>query len=118
MFEELFPILLLLLISTALAGVLVFLSVFFGRKTKLGKKGEPYECGVEPIGTTREPFPVKFYLVAILFILFDIEVVFLYPWAVISDKLGVFGFMEMLVFVVILLVGYFYILGKGALKWD
>lgn len=118
MFEELFPILLLLAITTALAGVLVFLSIFIGRKTKIGKKGQAYECGVEPEGSTREPFPVKFYLVAILFIIFDIEVVFLYPWAVISDKLGVFGFMEMLVFVAILMVGYFYILGKGALKWD
>ncbi len=118
MFEELFPILLLLVISVGLACVLVFLSVFLGRRTKLGKKGDSYECGVDPIGTTREPFPVMFYLVAILFILFDIEVVFLYPWAVISDKLGVFGFVEMLVFVAILMVGYFYILGKGALKWD
>lgn len=118
MFEELFPILLLAVISLGLAGVLVSLSIFIGRRTKLGKKGNPYECGVEPEGTTREPFPVKFYMVAILFILFDIEVVFLYPWAVISEKLGVFGFIEMLVFVLILLVGYFYILGKGALKWD
>jgi NADH-quinone oxidoreductase subunit A len=118
MFEQLFPILLLIIIALVLAGILVFLSIFLGRRTKLGKKGQPYECGVEPEGTTREPFPVKFYLVAILFILFDIEVVFLYPWAVISDKLGVFGFIEMLVFVLILMVGYFYILGKGALKWD
>lgn len=118
MFEQLFPILLLVIISTGLACILVFLSIFIGRRTKQGKKGRPYECGVEPEGTTREPFPVKFYMVAILFILFDIEVVFLYPWAVISGKLGVFGFLEMLVFVLILLVGYFYILGKGALKWD
>ncbi|HEX2897618.1 MAG TPA: NADH-quinone oxidoreductase subunit A [candidate division Zixibacteria bacterium] len=118
MFEELFPILLLAVISLGLAGVLVSLSIFIGRRTKLGKKGQAYECGVEPEGTTREPFPVKFYMVAILFILFDIEVVFLYPWAVIADKLGVFGFVEMLVFVLILMVGYFYILGKGALKWD
>ena len=118
MFEELFPLILLAIIATGLAGVLVFLSIFLGKRTKLGKKGQAYECGVEPEGSTREPFPVKFYMVALLFILFDIEVVFLYPWAVISDKLGVFGFLEMLVFVVILMVGYFYILGKGALKWD
>jgi len=118
MFEQLFPILLLVIVSTALAGILVFLSIFVGRRTRLGKKGHAYECGVEPEGTTREPFPVKFYMVALLFILFDIEVVYLYPWAVISKKLGVFGFLEMLVFVIILLVGYFYILGKGALRWD
>jgi len=71
-----------------------------------------------PKGGTGERIPVKFYMVAILFIIFDIEVIFLYPWAVISDKLGMFGFIEMLVFVIILLVGYFYVLGKGALKWD
>ena len=118
MFEELFPILLLLVIATVLAGVLISLSIFIGRKTKLGKKGQAYECGIEPEGTTREPFPVKFYMVAILFIIFDIEVVFLYPWAVISKQLGLFGFIEMLVFVLILMVGYFYILGRGALKWD
>lgn len=118
MFEQLFPILLLFVVSAVLAGVLVSLSVFIGRKTKLGKKGQPYECGIDPEGTTREPFPVKFYMVAILFILFDIEVIFLYPWAVISKDLGMFGFIEMLVFVLILLVGYFYILGRGALKWD
>lgn len=118
MFETLFPIIFLLLLAGILAVVFVLLSIFLGYKTRMGKKGEPYECGVEPIGTTREPVPVKFYLVAILFILFDIEVVFLYPWAVISRQLGLFGFVEMVVFMIILLVGYFYILGRGALKWD
>jgi NADH-quinone oxidoreductase subunit A len=73
---------------------------------------------VDPVGGTKERFPVKFYLVAILFIVFDIEVVFMYPWAVVYDKLALFGFIEMLVFIVILLVGYVYILRRGALKWD
>ncbi len=118
MFETFFPILFLVLFAGFVAAVLVALSIFFGRRTKLGRKGEPYECGIPPTGTTKNPVPVKFYMVAILFILFDIEVIFLYPWAVISRQLGVFGFIEMLVFVVILLVGYFYILGRGALKWD
>jgi len=118
MFETFYPILFLLVAATILAVVFVVLSVVIGKRTKLGRKLEPYECGVEPVGTTREPVPVKFYLVAILFILFDIEVVFLYPWAVISRNLGLFGFVEMLVFVIILLVGYFYVLGRGALKWE
>ena len=118
MFETFFPILFLIVFAGLIAAVLVGLSIFLGRKTKLGRKGDPYECGIPPTGTTKDPVPVKFYMVAILFILFDIEVIFLYPWAVISRKLGVFGFIEMLVFVVILLVGYFYILGRGALKWD
>ena len=118
MFEIFYPILFLFLIAAVLAVIFIFLSVKLGQKTKLGKKGTPYECGVEPVGSTKDPVQVKFYLVAILFILFDIEVIFLYPWAVISRKLGMFGFIEMLVFIIILLVGYFYILGRGALKWD
>lgn len=118
MFETFYPILFLLGFATFLALVFTGLSMFIGRKTKLGKKGEPYECGVEPVGSTKDPVSVKFYLVAILFVLFDIEVIFLYPWAVMSRKLGMFGFYEMLVFVVILLVGYCYILRRGALKWD
>ncbi|MCK4301727.1 MAG: NADH-quinone oxidoreductase subunit A [candidate division Zixibacteria bacterium] len=118
MFETFFPILFLLLFATVLAVALLLMSVLLGRKTRLGKKRDPYECGITPVGTTKDPVPVKFYLVAVLFILFDIEIVFLYPWAVISRNLGLFGFVEMLVFVLILLVGYFYILGRGALKWD
>lgn len=118
MFETFFPILFLLLFAGVIAIALVAMSIIFGRRTKLGRKGDPYECGIPPTRTTKDPVPIKFYMVAILFILFDIEVIFLYPWAVISRKLGVFGFVEMLVFVVILLVGYFYILGRGALKWD
>ena len=118
MFETLYPILFLIIFGTILALLLIGFSIFLGKRTKLGKKGEAYECGMKPVGTTKEPISVKFYLVAILFIIFDIEVIFLYPWAVISNKLGMFGFIEMVVFVIILLVGYFYVLGKGALKWD
>ncbi|MEA2031218.1 MAG: NADH-quinone oxidoreductase subunit A [candidate division Zixibacteria bacterium] len=118
MFETFYPILFLIVVATGIALLLIFLSIFLGYRSKQGRKGDSYECGLTPVGTTKDPVPVKFYMVAILFILFDIEVVFLYPWAVISRKLGVFGFVEMLVFVIILLVGYFYILGRGALKWD
>jgi len=118
MFETLFPILLLVIVVALIAVVMVIVSLIFGRKSSGEAKLEPYESGMPVKGDTRERIPVKFYMVAILFIIFDIEVIFLFPWAVISDKLGMFGFIEMLVFVVILLVGYFYILGKGALKWD
>lgn len=118
MFEIFYPILFLILLGAVLSVVFIFLSAKIGRKTKMGKKQAPYECGVDPIGSSKEAIQVKFYLVAILFVLFDIEVIFLYPWAVISRNLGMFGFIEMCVFVTILLVGYFYILGRGALKWD
>lgn len=118
MFETFYPILFLVLFASFLGIMLAALSIFIGRKTKMGKKEDPYECGVPPVGTTKDRIPIKFYLVAILFILFDIEVIFLYPWAVISRNLGLFGFIEMAIFIVILLVGYFYVLGRGALKWD
>ena len=118
MFDVFYPILFLFLLAGVFSVVFIFLSRYLGRRTRLGKKGNPYECGIDPVGTTRDPVPVKFYLVAILFLLFDIEIVFLWPWAVISRQLGLFGFIEMLVFVAIVLVGYFYVLGRGALKWE
>jgi len=118
MFDVFYPILFLLLLAAVFSGVFIFLSRFVGRRTRQGKKGNPYESGIDPIGGTRDPIPIKFYLVAILFLLFDIEVIFLYPWAVISRQLGLFGFIEMLVFVIIVLVGYFYVIGRGALKWE
>ena len=118
MFETLYPILFLVVFATVLAVALVSMSLIFGRRTRMGKKTDSYECGLTPVGTTKNPVPVKFYMVAILFIVFDVEVIFLYPRAVISRKLGTFGFIEMIVFVIILLVGYFYILGRGALKWE
>jgi NADH-quinone oxidoreductase subunit A len=118
MFETLFPILFLVALATIIALAMFGVSILLGRRTTEGAKREPYESGIKPRGDTRGRFPVKFYMIAVLFILFDIEVVFLYPWAVIYQKLGMFGLVEILVFIVILLVGYFYILGKGALKWD
>jgi NADH-quinone oxidoreductase subunit A len=119
LFEIYFPIVLLLLVSIAAGGGLYLVSRFVGKKTTDSKAMDtPYECGVEPEGGTKERFPVKFYLVAILFIVFDIEVVFMYPWAVVYDRLALFGFIEMLVFIGILIIGYIYVLRRGALKWD
>lgn len=118
MIDTFFPILLLVIVATGIAGFLVAMSFLFGRRTTLGKKGDPYECGVEPVGSTKNPVPVKFYLIAISFILFDIELIFLLPWAIVARDLGAFGFWSMLIFVTIILVGYLYELSRGALKWD
>ena len=90
MFETFFPILFLIVLAAVIALLMASLSLIFGRKSSGKARGEPYESGVVPKGGTQERIPVKFYMVAILFIIFDIEVIFLYPWAVISDKLGMF----------------------------
>ncbi|MCE1227062.1 MAG: NADH-quinone oxidoreductase subunit A [Geobacteraceae bacterium] len=112
------PIMLLILVALAFGLGSVVFSSLIGQKKFSKVKMAPYECGCEPIGTARERFPIKFYLIAMLFILFDIEAVFLYPWAVLYKKLGVFGLVEMGLFVVILFVGYIYVWKKGALEWE
>jgi NADH-quinone oxidoreductase subunit A len=118
MLEQYIPIGIMVLLGVV-AG-LAFTSVgrFLGPRRPSEEKLSTYESGMEPVRTARERFSIKFYLVAMLFILFDIEIVFMYPWAVKFRELGVFGFVEMLVFIGILLVGYLYILKKGALRWD
>ena len=118
MFEEYYPILFLLALATIIAVAMTLLSVLFGRRTRLSKKAQPYECGIDPVGTTKGPVPVKYFMVAISFILFDIEIIFLLPWAVVARDLGMFGFTSIAIFVLLILVGYFYELGKGALRWD
>jgi len=119
LFETYFPIVALLGLSIAAGGGLYVVSLLLGKKSPDSKNMDtPYECGIEPVGSTKDRFPVKFYLVAILFIVFDIEVVFMYPWAVVYDRLALFGFIEMLVFIGILVIGYIYILRRGALRWD
>lgn len=118
MFETFFPIIAMALLALIAGGALMILSRLFGKVTHSRMKDTPYESGMEPEGTTKERFPVKFYMIALLFIIFDIEVVFLYPWAVIYKLGGVFLFIEMLVFIAILLIGYIYIIKKGALRWD
>jgi NADH-quinone oxidoreductase subunit A len=118
MFETFFPILLLVVIAAVLAFIMSGLSILLGRRTRIGKKEQPYECGIDPVGSTRDPIPVKFFMVAISFILFDIEVIFLLPWAIVARELGLFGFVAVSTFVVVILVGYIYELGRGALKWD
>src|SRR3979490_233501 len=118
------PLLIYLLLAIALAGALTAVSVLIGWRRPNRAKLQAYECGMEPTGDARQPFSVKFYLVAMVFILFDVEAIFLYPWAYIFKELvhdpltKMFGFMEMMIYVAILLVGYFYLLKKGAFDWN
>jgi NADH-quinone oxidoreductase subunit A len=112
------PLLIHFLVAMGLAGVILTLSTLVGRHLPNRTKAQPYECGVTPTGDARQPFTVKFYLVAMLFILFDVEAVFLYPWAVVYRELHWLGFVEMLVYIAILLVGYVYLWKKGALDWS
>src|SRR4030067_986501 len=116
MFEVYFPILIVFALAAATGLGMLIISHLLGEKKKTRAKGVPYECGIVPITDARERFPVKFYIIALLFIVFDLETVFLLPWAIIYKKLGLFGLLEMGVFILILLVGYFYILKKGALQ--
>lgn len=101
----------------AVAGAMVGGSYLIGKRVRNRVKEMPYECGIAPTGSARERFSVKFYLVAMLFILFDIEAVFLYPWAVVYRDLKMFGFIEMFIFIVLIMAGFFYIWKKGALNW-
>src|SRR6202166_3847766 len=118
------PLLIHFLVAMALAGVILLASSLVGRHRPNKAKQQPYECGITPTGDAREPFSVKFYLIAMVFILFDVEAIFLYPWAFIFKDLvrnvatRWFGFMEMMIYVAILLVGYFYLLKKGAFDWN
>jgi NADH-quinone oxidoreductase subunit A len=113
-----FPILLQVAIAMVIAGGMLVTSAILGRRVHNRVKDMPYECGITPVGSVRERFSVKFYLVAMVFILFDIETVFLYPWAVVFRELRMFAFVEMLVFVALILSGFFYIWKKGALAWS
>jgi NADH-quinone oxidoreductase subunit A len=107
------------IIVTAVIGfIAIGLGMLFGPKRPTGRKAMPYESGMNPIGPGTRRMPVRFYLVAVLFILFDIEVVFFLPWAIVFRQLGLFGLVEMLIFIVILLVGYVYAWKKGALEWE
>jgi NADH-quinone oxidoreductase subunit A len=96
----------------------IFISGKLGPKRKSATKDKNFECGIESVGNARIPFSVKYFLVAILFVLFDIEVIFLYPWAINFKELGIEGMIKMIVFMALLLVGFFYIIKKKALQWE
>ncbi len=116
------PVLVFLVVATALAAVMLVLGTglgrFFARFHGDREKLSPYECGFEPFEDTRTRFDVRYYLVAILFIVFDLEIAFLFPWAVALTKIGLSGLIAMAIFLVILTVGFIYEWKKGALEWD
>jgi NADH-quinone oxidoreductase subunit A len=115
---EYVAIALLIVLATVVALIAIGLGYLFGPKKQSDVKSQPYESGISPFGEGTRRMPVRFYLIAVLFILFDIEVVFFLPWAVTFRQLGLFGLIEMVVFIAILLVGYFYAWRKGALEWE
>jgi|TARA_B110000438_G_scaffold263809_1_gene276045 NADH-quinone oxidoreductase subunit A len=118
MLENYLPILIFLAVATAIGLVLLGLGFLFGSGKKDDEKLSPYECGFEPFEDTRMKFDVRYYLVAILFIIFDLETAFLIPWAVSLDVIGGFGLIAMAIFLIILVVGFIYEWKKGALEWD
>ena len=112
------PILLMLMLAAGFVGMTMVVTHWLGPKRKTKVKLESFECGIESKGNARMPFHIKYFLVAILFVLFDVEVIFMYPWAVNFKDFGVPGFIEMIVFIALLLVGFFYIIKKKALEWE
>ena len=118
MLEQYFPILLFVLVGLAVGGVLLAVGVVLSPNKPDAEKLSPYECGFEAFEDARMKFDVRYYLVAILFILFDLEIAFLFPWAVVLPEIGFFGFAAMMVFLAVLVVGFVYEWKKGALEWD
>ena len=118
MLLEYIAIAMMIIVATLIAAIAIGLGELLGPKRQSKVKAEPYESGIAPIGPGTRRMPGRFYLIAVLFILFDIEVVFFLPWAVVFRQLGLFGLAEMGVFVAVLLVGYIYAWKKGALEWE
>ena len=118
MLEQYFPILLFVLVGLAVGGVLLAVGVVLSPNKPDAEKLSPYECGFEAFEDARMKFDVRYYLVAILFILFDLEIAFLFPWAVVLPEIGFFGFAAMMVFLLVLVVGFIYEWKKGALEWE
>jgi len=113
-----FPILIFIAIALAFGGVTLLLGTLLRPRRVYKAKLTPYESGSVPFSDARIPFPLRYYLIAMIFVIFDIETVFLYPWAVVYGELKLVGFVEMFLFILVLLVGYFYAWKKGALEWD
>ena len=112
------PVIIQLIIAATFVVGALGAAAWLGPKRAGKHKDESFECGIEQTGNARAPFSVKYFLIAILFVLFDVEIIFLYPWAVNFKELGMFGLMEMLVFLSFVLAGFFYVIKKGALKWE
>ena len=118
MLSEYFPILLFIMIGIAIGVVLPTLGFLLGPRQPDPEKNSTYECGFEAFEDARMKFDVRYYLVAILFIIFDLEIAFLFPWAVVFKDLGLFGFIAMMIFLAILVIGFIYEWKKGALEWE
>lgn len=118
MFLEYLPLFVLIGLSALVGGIVLLLGRYFGPHRPTQKKGEPYESGMIPYGPGTRQMSVRFYLVAVLFIIFDVEVIFFLPWAITFKQLGLFALIEMFVFVAILMVGFIYLWKKGAFKWE
>jgi len=116
--QDYIPLLIQLLVVLGFVVTTMILTHLLGPKRFSRAKLENFECGIEGMGNARSPFSVKYFLIAILFVLFDVEVIFMYPWAVNFRELGADGFLEMFFFMILLLAGFVYIILKGALKWD
>lgn len=115
---EYVAILIMVALAAIIAGFIVGASYLLGNRTRAKVKLSPYECGMVSVGPARRRMTIRYYIVAMLFLVFDLEILFLYPWAVITKRLGLFGFAEMIVFVAILFIGYVYVWKKGALEWE
>ena len=118
MLAEYFPILIFLVISLAMGVILLTMGGILGPRSPDSEKNSPYECGFEAFEDTRSKFDVRYYLIAILFIIFDLEIAFFIPWALVLDELGVFGLLAISVFVIELVIGFFFAWKKGALEWE
>ncbi|CAI4029986.1 NADH-quinone oxidoreductase subunit A [Nitrospira tepida] len=113
-----FPILLFIFVALAFGVVTLIVSYLVQPKYPEPEKLSTYECGSEPFSDARMPFPVRYYIFAMLFVIFDIEIIFLYPWAVVFDKIGLIGLLEMIIFIGLFVIAYVYAWRKGALEWD
>lgn len=118
MLENYLPVLLFMAVGLVIGAVMIALGFVLGPRRPDSEKLSPYECGFEAFEDSRMKFDVRYYLVAILFILFDLEIAFLFPWAIVLDTIGMFGFVAMLIFLAILVVGFIYEWKKGALEWE
>lgn len=112
------PIAMMFVVAVGFVLTTIFVTHLLGPKRKSEVKLETFECGIESTGNARMPFSIKYFIVAILFVLFDVEVIFMYPWAVNFKEMGLFGFVEMLIFLGLFLLGFTYVIRKGALKWE
>ncbi len=118
MLENYLPIIIFILVAAVLGVLMLLLGFLFGKGEKSDAKLSPYECGFEEFEDARIPFDVRYYLVAILFIIFDLEIAFLFPWAIALQEIGITGLIAMVIFLLVLVIGFIYEWNKGALEWD